>query len=299
MPVLHLELGPTNQPNASGWRGLGRWLFIPRSWHAVLPLPFTEGQNEFRVWVPAFRNAASVAEGFAAHPLRSGRFALRFPGVMIQKMIAGMIAVLSVAIAVISLRYFFLPDTAPLLQLKSGIQRVILLVHAGASLIALAVGPFQFSGRLRRRWTGAHRNLGYLYFAGVLIGGLAGLCSAVGAEGGLSARVGFFLLGVCWLASAWMALSAIRQGDVARHEQWMIRNFALTFAAVTLRLWLPALTVASGSFQDAYRTVAWLCWVPNAIVAEILLHTRTPGGRRPERRGNAVDTQQESLSKTT
>jgi len=68
-----------------------------------------------------------------------------------------------------------------------------------------------------------------------------------------------------------MALAAIRRGDVTGHREWMVRNFALTFAAVTLRLWLPTLTAATGSFIEAYRTVAWLCWVPNAIVAEIIL----------------------------
>ena len=33
----------------------------------------------------------------------------------------------------------------------------------------------------------------------------------------------------------------------------MVRNFALTFAAVTLRLRLPAQTAVSGSFLEAYR----------------------------------------------
>ncbi len=63
----------------------------------------------------------------------------------------------------------------------------------------------------------------------------------------------------------------------------MIRNFALTFAAVTLRLWLPAFQAASGSFLDAYRTVAWLCWVPNAIAAEIILRARPSGDRHDGR----------------
>lgn len=196
---------------------------------------------------------------------------------MFQKISAAAVAILSVAIAVLSLRYFFLPDTAPLLQSKSGIYRMALLVHAGAALVALAAGPSQFSKRLRRRFPQTHRRVGYVYFAGVFLGGFAGLFSAVGAEGGLSARVGFFLLGLCWLASAWVSLSAIRRGDVLRHQQWMIRNFALTFAAVTLRLWLPALAFLSGSFPDAYRTVAWLCWVPNAIIAEILIQRNVAG----------------------
>lgn len=191
-----------------------------------------------------------------------------------------LLTILSVAIAVVSLRYFLAPDTAPLLKLKSGVYRAALLVHAGAALIALAIGPFQFSGRLRQRFPMAHRRLGYLYFAGVFVGGSVALFLATDAEGGLSSRTGFFLLGLCWLASAWTALSAIRRRDVAGHRRWMIRNFALTFAAVTLRLWLPALQAASGSFMDAYRTVAWLCWVPNAIAAEIILRARPSGERQ-------------------
>ena len=48
----------------------------------------------------------------------------------------------------------------------------------------------------------------------------------------------------------------------------MIRNFALSLAAVTLRLYLPASAVAGVPFEDFYPAVAWLCWVPNLILAE-------------------------------
>jgi hypothetical protein len=59
----------------------------------------------------------------------------------------------------------------------------------------------------------------------------------------------------------------------------MVRNFALTFAAVTLRLWLPASVVAGVPFGLAYPAIAWLCWVPNALFAEVLLG-RTAGHAR-------------------
>jgi hypothetical protein len=48
----------------------------------------------------------------------------------------------------------------------------------------------------------------------------------------------------------------------------MIRSFALTFAAVTLRLYLPASQIAGMPFPAAYSAIAWLCWVPNLLVAE-------------------------------
>ncbi len=207
-----------------------------------------------------------------------------------KKSTSVLITLLSVVIALISLRYFVAPDTVPLLKLKSpGLYRTALLIHAGAALVALAVGPLQFSVRLRQRSPLAHRRLGYVYFAGVFIGGGVGLFSATGAEGGLSSRTGFFLLGLCWVASAWIALSAIRRGDVAAHRDWMIRNFALTFAAVTLRLRLPTLMAAGASFHDAYRTVAWLCWVPNAIVGEMILRGRTSTGRPQERTREPIE----------
>jgi hypothetical protein len=50
----------------------------------------------------------------------------------------------------------------------------------------------------------------------------------------------------------------------------MVRNFALTFAAVTLRLWLPGSVLSGVPFEVAYPIVAWLCWVPNLVVAELL-----------------------------
>ena len=52
----------------------------------------------------------------------------------------------------------------------------------------------------------------------------------------------------------------------------MIRNFALTFAAVTLRIYLPASMAAGIEFGVAYRAIAWLCWVPNVVVAELLFN---------------------------
>jgi len=47
----------------------------------------------------------------------------------------------------------------------------------------------------------------------------------------------------------------------------MIYSYAACFAAVTLRIWLPFLTMAFHDFNTGYRIVAFLCWVPNMIVA--------------------------------
>ncbi|MMZ69505.1 hypothetical protein D1872_323530 [compost metagenome] len=53
----------------------------------------------------------------------------------------------------------------------------------------------------------------------------------------------------------------------------MTRNYALTFAAVTLRIYLPVSMLIFGleHFNDYYRVIAWLSWIPNLIVAELIL----------------------------
>jgi len=149
--------------------------------------------------------------------------------------------------------------------------------HVFAAMFALLLGPWQFSSRLRNSRPALHRWMGRFYLGvGVLIGGLAGLYMAFHAFGGLVAQSGFGVLAVLWLYTGLQAFRAIRAGDVAIHRRWMVRNFALSFAAVTLRLWLPG-SVASGiAFEVAYPVIAWACWVPNLVVAELAFNRKSP-----------------------
>lgn len=151
-------------------------------------------------------------------------------------------------------------------------------MHVFASLAALALGPLQFSERLRRARPRLHRIAGRLYLGiGVGVGGLSALYLSQHAHGGAIGRAGFALLALAWLYTGLQGYRAIRRGDVAAHREWMSRNFALTFAAVTLRLYLP-LSVALGvPFDLAYPAIAWLCWVPNLVAVH--LHRRR--GRHP------------------
>ena len=143
---------------------------------------------------------------------------------------------------------------------------------------ALLLGGAQFSTRLRTRAPQLHRWSGRVYLTLVLIGGIGGAVLATRAAGGFVARTGFMLLAILWLTSGALAYRAIRKGDVAEHRRWMTRNFAMTFAAVTLRIWLPLFVGGLGlAWLEAYSTVAWLAWVPNLIFAEWwILRRRSP-----------------------
>jgi uncharacterized membrane protein len=187
----------------------------------------------------------------------------------------GLGSLAALGVALYSLGYFTHSAHAPLLKVHSGLNRTVLLIHIIGSCVAIATGPIQFLPKLRARFPKWHRSIGYLYFAGVAIGGGAGLYSATVSMGGLVAHVGFFLLAMLWLITAARALAAIRRRNIPLHREWMVRCYSLTFAAVTLRLWLPILTAASGSFDEAYQTVAWLSWVPNLILAEAWIRRGT------------------------
>jgi len=144
------------------------------------------------------------------------------------------------------------------------------LAHFGGSALALAIGGFQLHPALRRRFTGLHRWMGRLYVLGVALGGSAGLYMAWHANGGVAGKLGFALLAIGWLSFTARGYFCIRARQVDAHRRWMIRSFALTFAAVTLRLYIPASQMAGIPFDSAYPVIAWLCWVPNLIVAELL-----------------------------
>ncbi|NNE26382.1 MAG: DUF2306 domain-containing protein [Saprospiraceae bacterium] len=138
--------------------------------------------------------------------------------------------------------------------------------------VALMVGWSQFSTKLRAKRIQLHRNLGKIYAIMVTISGISSLIIAFFATGGIIAQLGFTVLGVLWLATTYKAIISIKRKKVIQHQFWMIRSYALCFAAVTLRLWLPLLIGGLGlEFIEAYKIVAWLCFVPNMIVAELII----------------------------
>lgn len=144
-----------------------------------------------------------------------------------------------------------------------------IIVHIVGAMLATIIGPFQFLPRIRTtRYLNIHRWLGRTYLVGVLFGGIGGLYMATLAFGGLPTRLGFSILAILWLFSGFMAYKHIRNKEIESHRQWMIRNYALTFAAVTLRLWQAIFQVTGVDFVVGYTIVAWLCWIPNLLIAE-------------------------------
>lgn len=158
----------------------------------------------------------------------------------------------------------------------------VLGVHVLSGILALLVGPFQFVRRLRRRFLRVHRFLGAVYIASATALGLTGLVLAPTAYTGLVAVLGFTFLDLAMLFTTWTAVRMVVARRFADHRRWMIRSFSLILAGVTLRLMtftyaaLAATGLADVTFETAYAAIAWLCWVPNFLIA--LWVTRRPTG---------------------
>jgi hypothetical protein len=90
----------------------------------------------------------------------------------------------------------------------------------------------------------------------------------------LAKRTGWGLM--TWLTTALLAYRSIRAGDTRTHQRWMIVNYALTFAAVTLRIQLPLSGALGIPFDTAYPIIAWSCWVPNLLVAAWIVQRMQP-----------------------
>jgi len=140
-----------------------------------------------------------------------------------------------------------------------------LRTHIVAGGIALLVGPWQFRHDLRARHPRLHRSLGRTYVVACLVGGVSGGAIAVTTTHGPVAATGFLLLAIAWVTTTAVAFGHAVRGRFADHRTWMIRSFALTFAAVTLRAYLGLADAVGIDFETAYPVVAWLCWVPNLV----------------------------------
>jgi uncharacterized membrane protein len=151
--------------------------------------------------------------------------------------------------------------------------RTAFFIHVYASMWVLFAGFTQFSKRLQKNQPKLHRTLGYIYVVDVLlITGPAGLVMGFYANGGLWSKIAFVLLAVLWIYFTAMALVKAKQKNFKAHRNYMIRSYALTLSAITLRAWKYGITnTMTLPPMDVYRVVAWLGWVGNLFVAELLI----------------------------
>jgi len=146
-------------------------------------------------------------------------------------------------------------------------------IHVYTSVFVLFAGATQFSKQLLIKNKRLHRILGYCYSINILlITGPASLVMSFYANGGLSSKIAFVTLSILWLYYTLMAIIKAKKLDFKSHKNYMIRSYALTLSAITLRAWkFLIMNLFEFPPMDVYRTVAWLGWGLNLIIAEYFI----------------------------
>lgn len=154
--------------------------------------------------------------------------------------------------------------------------RWYLLPHAFFGVLAMMLGVFQFSDRLRARYLKTHRTLGYVYVVSVFIAAPLAVPMTVRLGPSLVAASSVQSFG--WMLTTAIALYCVRHRNVAQHRRWMIRSypFAMVFTVTRMIIPIPAvhrLGVAG------IETVVWTVIALAAILPNILLDWRAISAR--------------------
>ena len=175
----------------------------------------------------------------------------------------------------ITVRYIPMADNVAFLQIKQqyiGIThwKAAFFIHVYTSIFVLIAGFTQFSPAILRNRKSLHRIMGKLYIVNILfITGPSAFVMALYANGGLSSRFAFGILAVLWIYFTAKAWFLVKKKQFNEHKKYMLRSYALTFSAITLRLWkLGIVVLFHPNPMDVYMLAAWLGWVPTLLLIE-------------------------------
>lgn len=179
----------------------------------------------------------------------------------------------------------FLANKSPSLVEKTHYM-IAFYIHISCSVLVLAAGLTQFSKRLMFRHPRWHRNIGKFYvFTVLLLSAPTGLVMAFYGSGGAAAQWAFVLQAVGWWYLTYMAYTKVMQKDWLRHGEYMLRSYAMAFSAITLRVGTylvaafklgydircPDEAWSLLCYPNFYVLEAWLSWIVNLLVAELLI----------------------------
>lgn len=178
----------------------------------------------------------------------------------------------------ITLQYIPAKEDAAFLNVKQDVigfthYRLAFFTHVYSSMLVLMAGMIQFSGWMKGYFPRVHKISGRIYvFTILMVSGPTGLIMGYYGNGGWIAQIAFCLLAVLWIIFTGKGFIAVRSGNITAHRKWMYRSYALTLSAISLRLWKWLLVyLFEPRPMDVYQVVAWLGWIGNLLMAEIMI----------------------------
>lgn len=201
---------------------------------------------------------------------------------VIRWLLGIIVLLLVISLSLNALSYFNFNFTYGFLRLKqaaiaTGWYLPAYYAHVLAAGLILVLGLFQLRTTISLRWRKLHRFLGKCYAYGILFfAAPGGLVMSFFINRGPWVLTSFLIQSACWFLFTALAVRAVKKGNIEEHARWMWRSYALTFAAVTLRLYVFLFTSSYDmSAPEAYGIIAWLSWTINLVAVEIYLSLRS------------------------
>ncbi len=147
-------------------------------------------------------------------------------------------------------------------------------IHITTSIFSIFFGVFQFIPFIIKEKRNIHKLIGKIYAYSILLAAApSGLILAVYANGGLTSRVGFTIQCILWWFTTFIAIQYGIKKNVASHIDMMLRSYAITLAAFSLRSEGYILQhYFNTKPMETYTTCTWLSWVGNLLLIELLLY---------------------------
>lgn len=154
--------------------------------------------------------------------------------------------------------------------------RMAFYSHIFTSIIVLLSGAILFSNFILKKYSRLHRYAGRTYvFLLLLIAAPSGMVMSFHANGDWLTKVSFLILTPLWWWFTWKGFRSALQKDFKAHRIWMMRSYALTLSAISLRAY--QMFLGTFFFMDPevqYLLVSWISWVGNLLVVEIWIYYR-------------------------
>lgn len=157
--------------------------------------------------------------------------------------------------------------------LMEGYYGVAFYTHIISAPIILFAGLIQFLFTTKTPSSKIHRILGWIYIGGILLfASPSAFVMGFHALGGLLGKSSFILLAVFWFYSTLQSLLFVKQGNIPKHREWMLRSYTLSCSALTLRCFsfINALVLGNSSLES-YAVISWLSWMLPWLFLESIL----------------------------
>ena len=192
-----------------------------------------------------------------------------------KALLFSIIALLAAYVFVVN-EFLYLKDhPESMVRYKS--MSLLLIPHIILGLIALIIGPFQFSETLRKDNLKLHRRLGKIYIIAILLATPFAILMNIYyplADTKVTLAFQNITQAFIWAFTAGMAWIAVSKRQITIHKMWAARSYGVTLVFVFSRLYNPMELFIKNPDTDDFVHFLWFLVVLALIIPDVLVFSK-------------------------